>query len=99
MEKDIYNDKKEITANEINKYVYCPYQWYYERVYGSSYLREQKSLLNEDKGYNYNERSAFEKGRKFHKYYKIKEIIATAVKIIILIAVVIGVAYAYFRFF
>ena len=27
-------ERETISAHEINKYDYCPYQWYYERLYG-----------------------------------------------------------------
>lgn len=34
------NGKSTITPNEINKFTYCPYQWYYERYYGRPLLRQ-----------------------------------------------------------
>ena len=32
-------ERETISAHEINKYDYCPYQWYYERLYGRAELR------------------------------------------------------------
>ena len=37
-------NKSTISANEINRFVYCNYQWYYGKIYGSARLRE---LVNE----------------------------------------------------
>ena len=31
-------DRTTISASEVNRYTYCPYQWYYERYYGRSKL-------------------------------------------------------------
>lgn len=57
-----------ISANEINRFTYCPYQWYYGRIYGQKVLKEKYMAL---------ERKApscegkFKKGLHFHeKYYK-----------------------------
>lgn len=33
-------DRTTISASEVNRYTYCPYQWYYERYYGRSKLFE-----------------------------------------------------------
>lgn len=60
------NSSKKISANEINRFVYCPYQWYYARAYGSKTLREQyKALGIDDSGLESN----FVKGQKFHRRY------------------------------
>lgn len=40
----MFNDKKTITPNEINKFTYCPYQWYYERYYGSKGIRNSVNV-------------------------------------------------------
>ena len=59
---------KKISANEINRYVYCPYQWYYGKYYGQTKLKEQYKALNKNKGAT---ESNFIKGTDFHKnYYK-----------------------------
>ena len=31
-------DRTTISASEVNRYTYCPYQWYFERYYGRSKL-------------------------------------------------------------
>ena len=33
------NASLKISANEINRFVYCPYQWYYRRYYGQKDLK------------------------------------------------------------
>lgn len=55
-----------ISANEINRFVYCPYQWYYGRVYGQKVLKE-KYLALEKKEAPYE--GNFKRGLKFHEQY------------------------------
>ncbi len=33
-------DRTTISASEVNRYTYCPYQWYFERYYGRNKLFE-----------------------------------------------------------
>ncbi|MCL2415746.1 MAG: hypothetical protein FWD01_02930 [Defluviitaleaceae bacterium] len=35
-------DKKTISASEIGRYIYCNYQWYYEKSFGTAELRRRK---------------------------------------------------------
>jgi len=57
---------KYISASEINQYLYCPYQWYYEKKYGHKYINE----LREKSGVK-SELNNFKKGIEYHeKYYK-----------------------------
>lgn len=62
--------KKEIkiSANEVNRYIYCPYQWYYGRLYGQKALKEKyQALERKTSGHEAN----FKKGLRFHEnYYK-----------------------------
>ncbi|HQD50721.1 MAG TPA: hypothetical protein PLL17_06275 [Defluviitaleaceae bacterium] len=70
MRKDhIENKSNTISAGEINKFVYCPYQWYYQRLYGSKKLRELAKIRNEYYGYEDSDLSHFNKGTGFHKNY------------------------------
>ena len=63
-------ERETISAHEINKYDYCPYQWYYERLYGRAerrlYTQRNARLHLEDsmsanfrKGEGYHQRSYF----------------------------------------
>ncbi len=60
-------ERKTISAHEINKYAYCPYQWYYERLYGRKELRrlyqERNEALSLEDGMGAN----FTKGLEYHK--------------------------------
>ncbi|MGB9780181.1 MAG: hypothetical protein ACPLSA_01515 [Caldanaerobacter sp.] len=58
--------KRYISANEINQYIYCPYQWYYIRKYGLEYINSLRNPSEkEDQFVN------FKKGIEYHeKYYK-----------------------------
>ncbi len=40
-------DRKTLSPNELNKYAYCPYQWYYERLYGRKKLTRLRRERNE----------------------------------------------------
>jgi len=64
------NDSKSISANEINKFVYCPYQWYYERAYGSAHIRELYKERNQRLGLEDVVLSNFRKGQGFHANYE-----------------------------
>jgi len=60
------NEQKAISANEINKYAYCPYQWYYERLYGAAHLRRLYKERNEKLGLNDSVFSNFKSGLDYH---------------------------------
>ena len=60
-------ERKPLSAHEISKYDYCPYQWYYERLYGRKELRrlyvERNARLNLEDSLA----SEFRKGEKYHR--------------------------------
>ena len=90
----MYNNKRTISASEINKYVYCHYQWYYERYYGQKHMRELSKKGNNKNGFKGN----FEKGRNFHNSYykkdkKRKIIIYTFFAIVCLLGFISGVLF------
>ncbi|MDE6182043.1 MAG: PD-(D/E)XK nuclease family protein, partial [Eubacteriales bacterium] len=60
----MHNDNEKISANEINKYSFCPYQWYYERLYGAKYIREKQKERNQALGLKDKTLSNFNKGIK-----------------------------------
>ncbi|WP_341876812.1 hypothetical protein [Defluviitalea saccharophila] len=86
----MHNDSKTISAGEINKYVYCSYQWYYTRLYGTRKLRELVKIRNEEYGYEDTDMSHFQKGNRFHSRYhfgyKLKKIVLTVLGIVCLLA-------------
>ena len=88
----MHNDKTRISANEINRYVYCNYQWYYRRRYGDKELTKLKREYNKALKIKKDSRvHAFEKGNQFHKNfhkgYKVKK---TIYLMLILIIPLIG---------
>lgn len=69
-------DRKTISASEVNRYTYCPYQWYFERYYGRSKLFELskskkvepklKQQKTATKNTHQTRESHFARGRAFH---------------------------------
>lgn len=75
--------KVKISANEINRFVYCPYQWYYGKVYGQKTLREKYKALPHKKSKH---ESNFVRGLKFHKnYYRLYRVRLWLKRIMVLI--------------
>ncbi|MDR2183545.1 MAG: hypothetical protein LBE55_05170 [Clostridiales bacterium] len=62
------NDKT-ISASEINRYVFCNYQWYYERKYGAAELRRQKKEYLEELGVKPSATGPIQRGLAFHARY------------------------------
>ncbi len=63
-----------IAANEINRYVYCPYQWYYKRTYGQANLQRQYKALGitSSKHENHYTRGTKHHSR-YHRHYRAKK--------------------------
>jgi len=90
----VHNGSTRISANEINRYVYCNYQWYYRRLHGDPKLTKLKKEYNQALGIKQDARThAFIKGNKFHlsyhRWYKIKKIIY----LVLMIALLSGALY------
>ncbi|MDR2940878.1 MAG: PD-(D/E)XK nuclease family protein [Clostridiales bacterium] len=87
------NERNSITPNEVNKYIYCPYQWYYERLYGRKEIYELRKERN--KKFNLNDKtlSNFKKGTKFHEAYYIKFELYKFVKKILAIGFLLVIVY------
>lgn len=81
--------KKTITPNEINKYLYCPYQWYYERYYGKAEIRNLYKQRNEKYDYKDTSKSHFKKGLDFHNNYSEKYIDKISKKLILILIMVL----------
>ena len=60
-------ERKTLSAHEISKYDYCPYQWYYERLYGRKELRRLYVERNERLHLEDSLASEFRKGEKYHR--------------------------------
>lgn len=86
------NDSIEITASEINKYTYCPYQFYYERLYGAKYIMAVRKDFLEEKGYTDSTMSNFVRGQKFHDEYNEKRKYPLLKLLVIVLLIVIGIS-------
>ena len=90
----MYNDKQTISANEINKFAYCPYQWYYERLYGRNELRRLEKERNERLGLEDFRKERMEQGVNYHRsVYESKRKTRRLVVLIVFIAAVIYFLY------
>ncbi len=94
----MHNDSTRISANEINRYVYCNYQWYYRRLHGDSKLTKLKKEYNRALGIKKDARThAFVRGNRFHlnyhRLYKLKKLIY----LIAIIALVLLIIYSLSR--
>lgn len=58
-----------ISASEINRYTYCPYQWYYEKLYGNAELRRLYREHCEELGIEQTAAGNFRKGLQYHQQY------------------------------
>ena len=87
-------ERKTLSAHEISKYDYCPYQWYYERLYGRKELRrlyvERNARLNLEDSLA----SEFRKGEKYHRrsylLLKFRRILWKLIVILFAAAVIAG---------
>ena len=63
--------KETLSAHELNKYTYCPYQWYYEKTYGRAELRRMRKEYLEELGLEDSTTANFVRGEAFHiKLYR-----------------------------
>ncbi|MGL4363493.1 MAG: hypothetical protein ACRCSG_09580 [Cellulosilyticaceae bacterium] len=81
---------EKISANEINRYMYCPYQWYYKRHYGNAFLQNEYKALGITSSKHTNN---FVKGTKYHTQYHyryhLKRLIQ-CIALLILIALILN---------
>ncbi len=81
-------DRHTIAATELSKFDYCPYQWYYERLYGRNELRRLEKERNERLGLEDKRKERLEQGVRYHNDIFVscgrgRRIFAVAVLIII----------------
>lgn len=87
--------KKTLSAHELNKYAYCPYQWYYERIYGRKELRRLYNERNERLSLEDSLSSHFMKGEKYHTRSYLWYCFRRMFLRILLISVAIGAVVGY----
>lgn len=82
------NDQRpmKISANEINRFMYCPYQWYYGRYYGQKALKEKYQALEKKEGpYEGNFRKGLHFHEKYYRHYKWKRRLEIGIVIIFIL--------------
>lgn len=86
-------EDKVISPNEMNKFTYCNYQWYYEKKYGTKTLRELVKQRNEALGLDNQTYSNFKRGldyhSRYHRLYKLKQLMSRLLLIVLLILIVV----------
>ena len=95
-------DNNRKSASEINKFVYCNYQWYYSKTYGDKKLKDLYKNRNKKTNKKTNVKNTnnssknFQKGLEFHNNYleKNKKLNALEItKIVIFIIVMFVILY------
>ena len=94
MAQRLFNDSQKISASEINKFTYCPYQWYYERKHGKKHLIFLRKELLEKLNLTDTTKSNFVKGQRFHENYSIEN--KSQKKYLVLAILLILLAILYF---
>lgn len=87
--------RKKISANEVNKFCYCNYQWYYERLYGISEIRRINSEYCRENGFISKTSRNFERGKKFHNNYIFKYKLKVFLKFVLILAVIALLFYCF----
>ncbi len=82
-----------ISANEVNKFVYCPYQWYYERIHGAKKIRGLYMERNKSYGYTDTVGSHFKKGLRYHSGYRKRALIFGIITVSAVVLAVFGLMY------
>ena len=89
----LHNAKATISATEVAQYTHCPYQWYYQRQYGTTHLRSLKREHNQAMGYTDTGKSLFQKGQRFHQNYvrrdRLRKVVSTLVALFVIVLVVL----------
>lgn len=92
-------EKEILAASDLNKYAYCPYQWYYERKIGRSTLRKLYKERNERLSLKDSTESHFTRGLNHHKksylFLRIRRVLWRLLLIMLLMAIVGG--YLWYR--
>ena len=91
------NNKKTITPNEINKYLYCPYQFYYERYHGRKELTSLYKERNKRLGLENKTLSNFKKGTEHHESYYQQDAYRSFIRIVLVAAIVVLILFYLFN--
>lgn len=91
-------ERKTISAHEINKYSYCPYQWYYERLYGRKELRRLYQERNQALSLDDSMSANFTKGLEYHQKSYSKLRLQNLIWKIALLLIFFVIVFGYFLF-
>ena len=91
MSEKMHNDSEKIAASEINKYMYCPYSWYYERRYGRRHIRKLYLKRLDELNLTDEVEVNFLKGQSFHDedFGKSRRIVKVVFAVIVVLAVLL----------
>jgi len=87
-----------ISPSEINKYVYCNYQWYYQRKYGAAELRHRRKVFLESQGLDtsFAADNHLQRGKEYHdNFFKRRRFVAV-LRIIFVLGIIAAVVYYLF---
>lgn len=80
------NPKTRISANEVNRFMYCSHQWYYKRYYGTAELNKRyKALGIESSEYEVNLVKGLNHHKKYYLQYNVKRWLQVLVGITLLL--------------
>lgn len=91
-------ERETLSPHELSKYDYCPYQWYYERLYGRKELRRLYRERNERLHLADSMGSAFRKGESYHRRsYRMLRLKRAAQRLALLV-LALAAGYAWIRY-
>lgn len=90
----MHNKNINISASDINKFAYCPYQWYYERFYGRRKILEvlskhKEKRIKPKKNVGDVNKNNFSRGNEFHRNFRKRYLLARRKKIFLFLIVLI----------
>ncbi len=93
------NDSNKITANEINKFSYCPYQFYYERLYGRKHISQTRKEMLDGLGYKQDDKtmSNLKRGLDYHNNYKTSDKSSYPVFKLMILVILIVIGFAFYE--
>ncbi len=106
MSKKFHNRSNEISASEINRFLYCKKQWYLERLYGHQTIKrlhdkalQEGTLTNKPlpmpkRKKTDSSKSHFVRGQQFHKEYlrilQSKRALVSALFLLLILLIILG---------
>ena len=86
--------KETLSAHELNKYTYCPYQWYYEKILsGLSEIEKAEKEYLEELGLEDSTTANFIRGEAFHRklyrQYRLRRLLGKIALLALLVLILI----------